>query len=89
MWAERFDWSGDIEKVQAPTLVIVGDDDFISVSHADDFAQALAHGQLAVIPGTSHASPIEKSDLFNRLVLDFTDQPLVTETLMPVRRRAH
>jgi pimeloyl-ACP methyl ester carboxylesterase len=89
LWAEPFDWSGDLAKVQAPTLVVVGDDDFISVPHANGFAQALAHGQLAVIPGTSHASPIEKPDLFNRLVLDFTDQPLVTETLMPVRRRAN
>jgi hypothetical protein len=45
------------------------------------------HGQLAVVPGASHVLPMEKPDLFNLLVLDFTSHP-IAETLMPLRRRA-
>jgi len=44
-------------------------------------------GQLAVVPGASHLVPMERPDVFNRLVLDFTASP-VAETLMPLRRQA-
>jgi pimeloyl-ACP methyl ester carboxylesterase len=87
MWAEPFDWTDDLRRVVAPTLVVVGDDDYISVAHAQDFAQSVEHGQLAVVPGASHLLPMEKPELFNMLVLDFTSHP-VPETLMPLRRRA-
>lgn len=40
-----------------------------------------------MIPGASHLAPMDKPDLFNRLVLDFTAHPEV-ETMMPVRRQA-
>ena len=62
MWAEQFDWTDQVERIQAPTLVIVGDDDFIRVEHAVEFSKLVDHGQLAVVPGTSHALPMEKPD---------------------------
>jgi len=87
MWAEPFDWAEKVKGISAPTLVIVGDDDFISVEHAAEFSQLVENGQLAVLPGASHVLPMEKPDLFNQLVLDFTARP-IPETLMPLRRRA-
>ncbi|HWF23161.1 MAG TPA: alpha/beta hydrolase [Acidimicrobiales bacterium] len=87
MWSEKFDWWGDVATVSAPALVMVGDDDLITVSSADQLARRLPAGQLAVIPGASHVAPMEKPDLFNQLVLDFTAHPVV-ETMMPVRRQA-
>lgn len=86
MWAEPFDWTAAVERISAPTLVIVGDDDYVSVEHAQEFSRLVAHGQLAVVPGASHSVPMEKPDLFNRLVLDFTANP-TPATLMPLRRR--
>ena len=86
MWAEQFDWTDQVERIQAPTLVIVGDDDFIRVEHAVEFSKLVDHGQLAVVPGSSHALPMEKPDLFNQLVLDFITHPFA-ETLIPLRRR--
>ena len=86
MWSEEYDWWDDVAKVSAPTLVMVGDDDLITVSSADELARRLPSGQLAVIPGASHVAPMEKPDLFNQLVLDFTANPVV-ETMMPVRRQ--
>ena len=85
LWRAPFDWSDRLDRIVAPTLVIVGDDDVISVPHAEQLARGVAHGQLAVIPGASHAAPLEKPALFNQLVLDFTAHPTVA-TLLPVWR---
>ncbi len=35
MWAEPFDWSDTVRSIAAPTLVIVGDDDYVTVGHAE------------------------------------------------------
>jgi len=86
MWADPFDWTEKVEQIEAPTLVIVGDDDYIRVEHAEEFSHLVQHGQLAVVPGASHLVPMEKPDLFNQLVLDFTSSPL-PETMMPLRRQ--
>ena len=85
MWAEPFDWSGDLAGITAPVLVMVGDDDYITVPHADELARGVQHGQLAVIPGASHLVPMEKPELFNQLVLSFLADPGI-ETLFPIRR---
>ena len=50
------------------------------------FARMVPHGQLAVVPGASHLVPMEKPQVFNELILDFTANP-EPETLMPLRRK--
>ena len=75
MWAEPFDWTAEVKRIVAPTLVIVGDDDYVTVAHAEEFSRLVEHGQLAVVPGASHVVPMERPDLFNQLVLDFTANP--------------
>jgi pimeloyl-ACP methyl ester carboxylesterase len=87
MWAEPFDWTAKVKQIVAPTLVIIGDDDYITVAHAEEFSRTVKNGQLAVVPGASHVLPMERPDLFNQLVLDFTANP-VPETMMPLRRKA-
>ena len=82
MWVEPFDWTAKVQRISAPTLVIVGDDDYVSVEHAQEFSRTVENGQLAVVPGASHLAPMEKPDLFNQLVLDFTANPF-PETMMP------
>ncbi|MEU9155352.1 alpha/beta hydrolase [Streptomyces sp. NPDC048417] len=57
--------------IKAPTLVMQGDDDMVAVEHSAAVAKAVPGAQLAVVPGTSHALPVEKPDLVNRLILDF------------------
>ena len=39
--------------------------------HAAALAGAIPDAQLAVVPGTSHALPMEKPVIVNQLVLDF------------------
>ena len=87
MWAEPFDWTAKVKRIAAPTLVIVGDDDYITVSHAEEFSRAVEHGQLAVVPGASHLLPMERPALYNQLVLEFTANP-EPETMMPLWRNA-
>ncbi|WP_225630716.1 alpha/beta fold hydrolase [Streptomyces solaniscabiei] len=75
----------DLARVQAPTLVLVGDDDLMTLEHTTALYGALPQAQLAVVPGASHLAPLEKPALVNRLILDHLAQDAV-ETMMPVRR---
>lgn len=85
LWSEPFDFTRELAAIEAPTLVIVADDDLVTIEHATEMYRTLPRGELAVLPGVSHGAPIERPSLFNRLVLDFlSDQP--TTLLMPQRR---
>jgi pimeloyl-ACP methyl ester carboxylesterase len=89
MWAEEPTLTvQDLARIQAPTLVMAGDDDIIQLSHTTAMYEALPHGQLAIVPATSHALPMEKPGEVNRLILEFLagGEP---QTMMPVRRARH
>ena len=65
---------------------MAGDDDAVLLSHTCDMYEALPAGELSIVPGTSHALPIERPDLTARAVLDFLGAEVPPTTLMPVRR---
>jgi pimeloyl-ACP methyl ester carboxylesterase len=76
----------DIAGITQPTLVMAGDDDVIRLAHTCSLYEALPRGRLAVVPGASHALPLEQPELVARLITDFlaaTDPP---DTLLPIRR---
>lgn len=75
----------NLSRIDAPTLVLVGDDDIVSLEHTFALFRAIPNSQLAVVPGTSHTAMMEKPELVNRLVLDFIEQEPVP-TLVPMRR---
>jgi pimeloyl-ACP methyl ester carboxylesterase len=77
----------DLAGVSAPTLVLAGDDDMVRLDHTAALYQALPAGQLGIVPGASHALPVEKPDLVARLITDFLHGPVPPRTAMPVRRR--
>ena len=74
-------------QISAPTLVLAGDDDMISLDHTSALFRAIPNSELAVVPGTSHALPMEKPELVNRLILDFLEKD-PPRTFMPVRRQS-
>jgi pimeloyl-ACP methyl ester carboxylesterase len=77
--------AGDLARIGAPTLVMVGDDDLPGLEHTIALYRAIPHSELAVVPGTSHALAMEKPSLVNQLVLDFlVNEPVAT--FMPIRR---
>jgi pimeloyl-ACP methyl ester carboxylesterase len=75
----------DLRAVTCPTLVMVGDDDAVSLEHTLALYRALPSAELAVVPGTSHTLLIEKPDLCTDLVKAFLSDP-PTPTHMPIRR---
>lgn len=56
--------------VSAPTLVLQGDRDEVTLEHGAAVAAALGDGRLAVLPGT-HGLPLELPDVVNVLLLSF------------------
>jgi pimeloyl-ACP methyl ester carboxylesterase len=56
--------------VAAPTLVLQGDRDEVTLDHGAAVAAALPQGRLAVLPGT-HLLPMESPEVVNALLLWF------------------
>lgn len=75
----------ELSRITAPTLVVAGDDDMMTLEHTVDLYRAVPDAQLAVVPGTSHAVPLEKPELLNTLILDFLTKD-AAPTMFPVRR---
>jgi len=66
------DFSGDLHRIKAPTLVIAGEKDVgTPVAMSEAIAKAIPGARLAVIPGAAHLSAVENPEEFNRLVEDF------------------
>ncbi|WP_329580452.1 alpha/beta hydrolase [Kitasatospora sp. NBC_01250] len=61
----------DLSEVTTPTLVMQGDHDGTTVEHSLAMTRTLPDAQLAVVPGASHALPLEKPELVNLMLLDF------------------
>jgi pimeloyl-ACP methyl ester carboxylesterase len=76
----------DVAQITQPVLVVVGDDDFVTLPHTVSLYEALPEGQLAVVPGASHALPLEQPDVLNGLILNFLAAAEPPRTIFPIRR---
>lgn len=76
-----------IRSIKAPTLLIIGDSDIIRPEHAVELfrllgggvsgdAVGLPHSQLAVLPGTTHVTLIERADWLLSMITAFLDAPM-------------
>ncbi|MGN9909710.1 alpha/beta fold hydrolase [Phytohabitans sp. LJ34] len=77
--------AAELAAVPHRTLLLVADDDLITMSHVVEMYEALPRAELAVVPGTSHFVTQEKPALVNALLVDF----LATEPVQlvaPIRR---
>lgn len=87
MWAEEPTLTPrDLGAITAPTLVMAGDDDAISLEHTTAPYRGLPNSELAIVPGTSHLLIQEKPALCNTIIVDFLTAGTVS-TLLPIRRR--
>jgi pimeloyl-ACP methyl ester carboxylesterase len=75
----------DLTRITCPVLVIIADDDIVTLDHAITMRDALDQGQLAVIPGASHLLHHERPELLNALIQAFLTDP-TPHPLMPIRR---
>jgi pimeloyl-ACP methyl ester carboxylesterase len=76
----------ELTTVSRRTLVMVADDDEVTLEHATATYRNLVDAELAVVPGTSHGLLLEKPALCNAILLDFLLNEPVTP-FAPVRRR--
>ena len=63
----------ELATIDAPTLIVVGDRDVVSVEHAAAMLRSIPNAQLAVVPGADHFLLFSKPELANRLFLDFLE----------------
>ena len=77
----------DLRRIGAPALVMVGDDDLMTLAHTVSLYESLPQSQLAVIPGAPHAVLLEKPQLAGQVIRDFLSAPAVSETYFPIRRK--
>jgi pimeloyl-ACP methyl ester carboxylesterase len=85
-WEEPTLDASDLSGVTSRTLVMIGDDDEVTLEHATAMYRGLPDSELVVVPGTSHGLLHEKPALCNTIIIDFlTTDPVAT--FAPVRRR--
>ena len=67
-----FDLRGELRKIEAPTLVVVGDDDFIcGPACADAIVRELRDGRLVTIPESGHFVYVEQPEAFRAALTGF------------------
>ena len=57
--------------IQQPVLVVSGDRDYTPVESKREYAARLPNARLVVIEDSGHATPIDQSERFNAVVLEF------------------
>lgn len=69
------DWSGwtdgEIRSVALPTLLVVGDQDFVRPDHAAEMLDLFPGCRLAVLPDTKHTQVMQRSEQLRTLVGSF------------------
>jgi pimeloyl-ACP methyl ester carboxylesterase len=67
-------WSdAAIRGIAGPTLLIVGDQDFVRLEHAAVMLDLFPDSQLAVLPGTTHMQVMQRTEAVLTLVESFLD----------------
>lgn len=63
------DWTDEqLTAITAPTLLVLGDNDFIRLSHAVEMHELIPDAGLAVLPNTRHTEVMGRTDLLLPLV---------------------
>jgi len=87
-----YDWSADVAKITAPSMLIFGDADAVRLDHivemyrllggrpailsSDGTMEEMPRSQLAVLPGTAHYDIFSKADLLLPIIPRFLDAPV-------------
>ncbi len=86
---QDYDWSEEVEKIEAPTMVVVGDADSVRTAHAVHFFEPLGVGKadagwdgsgmsdarLAILPATTHYDILSSPSLASTAT-PFLDAPM-------------
>lgn len=71
----RFDLRKQVHKISAPTLIVAGRlDRTVPLPAKIELARAIPGARLEIIEGSGHATPLDSSDEFNRILLEFLSE---------------
>jgi pimeloyl-ACP methyl ester carboxylesterase len=81
-----YDWTDAVKAITTPTLIVAGDNDFISPAHAEAMYELLGgavaggmvapvQNQLAILPNTIHFTILSRIDLLLPIITPFLDAP--------------
>lgn len=72
MWRTSPNYSAlDLARIEAPVLVMAGENDSIKRLHTEEMAQAIPDATLDIVPGASHFLPLEMPERANASILTF------------------
>ena len=64
--------AGRLGEIHIPTLVLVGEyDEIVTLAMADKLEKEIPGARKMVFPGAAHMLPMEQSERFNEVVLNF------------------
>jgi pimeloyl-ACP methyl ester carboxylesterase len=73
-------WTGltaaEIAAIRAPTMIVIGDRDEVSVEQAAQMRKALPGSRLAVLPDTNHGKLHRRGEWLNPMIVEFLDEPM-------------
>ena len=70
----EIEFTEDLAKVRAPTLVIFGEEDEVTPRHhSEQIADGIPGAVLETIPDAGHIANIDQPEAFNRILSDFLD----------------
>jgi pimeloyl-ACP methyl ester carboxylesterase len=61
----------NLSRITAPTLIMAGDRDVITLEHTIELFRAIPKAQLCIVPGSSHGLVVEKPRVVAQAILDF------------------
>src|SRR5215207_6962002 len=65
-------WTADeVRSIAAPTLLVIGDRDFVRLDHAAEMLDLFPDCRLAVLPATRHTEVMERAEVLRALVQPF------------------
>jgi pimeloyl-ACP methyl ester carboxylesterase len=88
MDADLPEWTAEaVGSITAPVLLVIGDSDIVRPEHAVETFRLLGGGvagdlaglprsRLAVLPGTTHVTLVQRSDWLVAMVTEFLDAPV-------------
>ena len=67
-------WSNEqLRAIRAPTLILIGDKDFMSIEHAAQLVRLIPNAQLAVLPNATHVEMTRRPDQVLAMVAAFLE----------------
>jgi pimeloyl-ACP methyl ester carboxylesterase len=87
-------WKGlspeEIQAIAAPVLIVIGDSDIVRPEHAVEMFRLLGGGvvgdlaglpnsQLAILPGTTHVTIVDRTEYLIPMITEFLDKPMPEE----------